>query len=1495
MAATIACALHIWEAPLSEWKKKDIMKGSSLFLETFHTSWEALEDALDLQSQKWQSLQKSGLLHWKRLKQTVDFELEWKRLHELEFYAEPARWILFQWVIQVKNIIERISARGGIAAKEIKNNTLSPNTEKSINFHYVNWENDVISAFPAEQLTGKILHSCFKDSIIFERDDATVKYYYDRQYLNDVEKQCIGTKKLLHQHVAVFQLYDEAIVAILGQRVDTNAEEHDEASVVSNTSSSSNSVLRIQGSHFSWNCNRFMKISLKDVVIMLQPNSTEIFEGRIKKYDIKENGQHKWQELLADWACINAMSGNGKGVEGVLLRSRYLILSKLGETSGYFLRQEIFEERFGEIRILVYGLTPSGAIDYLVNRERIFELTAHCDPIVEQEKLANLETQHIAYIFSDRLEVRPSKGWQSFLNNGDLLPTIIPREVTLHVRKKRGPGRLAGRKVVQMQHVVLIVTIFELDNDTNTNEMRILVYEKVHNQTVEYRISSLERLILFRDNVPLINQIIDRLRIGYCNIVEDVFNGVEGRSMLVIGGGLSYKPHIPNFEVENIGDEYDIVFKDESSPDDSSSPKEESPHDEFLDSHEIEFQKERRNILKHKHDWVVYFDRSVVEEQKGNLVVYITLSVTQKGFSVITRDLRTYREAYKFISFHDACKDSSLIGKDLTTLLEELDNLDECVVYDLVDELMSRIDIDDSDDDGLYLRVSCDGDDTKPVFLAILTEHLSIPNEVMGKIKKRVAIHKVDLKITTAKNLAPLSQHTMRNPVCIAKWNLREIGRSVIMLQTVEPVWENCVFTTFTSRDATIEQSVLDIEIWDNDLKSVTHFLGCVRLQGEDLVSFLEEGEAKSFQLVPSTRLADSENVFAKGTLKMSGTAGVVQSQDGPSHDIPIISNESSDEALEFDEEVYLYIMTADKFPVGNAFRCVVHFNETKVLSSVVNATTDGILDFNDVGVTLQYPAKYSLGACQLNIEFRKEDSNESIYSLDLRGSDIVRLFSMSQPVSRTDKESFGEWFSLADVNAVKLNHPSNCRIQICGAREGNFQHVCSLQIPSAKNLAKLDLFGAKSDPFVKVSFNGHSLGQTSTLKNTSNPNWAAEEGPENMKTFQLTVPRWMEAKDCILELEVYGDSIDKDKTLRTLCLGVRVVVGEELALLLDGDGRLPVSMDLRKSDKPPFAKQTLVPKGEVLVKVKRRPSPRSSGAMREETQRIGVFEFAQNHSRQELIVKFLNMSNMPIFPEHTREVFVEALLNGRLIGKTASISNFVHQKQLALRSNANKLIRFIVPFGIALENLKLEFHVVAVTVEPPKPIEIEDFNAKSKAKPKVDPNAAPPIVVENLPVFTIIATGCFSGKQWSPVIELAANDDDNSGASRFFVTKLPLNSSNLVSTGDSSGEIELALSLSSQNFKPLMGTTDSNNPNKVVQIEAVTPVALQRETVDFHLANLTLSASSLQAVRDSISLDDEDFQNTIALNDRSQLFMLVIRWNCREIQRYFGNIKAKK
>lgn len=44
---------------------------------------------------------------------------------------------------------------------------------------------------------------------------------------------------------------------------------------------------------------------------------------------------------------------------------------------------------------------------------------------LRQDKLDRLDTQAIAYIFSDRLEVHPARNWHDFLCAGELLPQVM--------------------------------------------------------------------------------------------------------------------------------------------------------------------------------------------------------------------------------------------------------------------------------------------------------------------------------------------------------------------------------------------------------------------------------------------------------------------------------------------------------------------------------------------------------------------------------------------------------------------------------------------------------------------------------------------------------------------------------------------------------------------------------------------------------------------------------------------------------------------------------------------------------------------------------------------------------------------------------------------------------------------------------------------------------------------------------------------------------------
>ena len=205
------------------------------------------------------------------------------------------------------------------------------------------------------------------------------------------------------------------------------------------------------------------------------------------------------------------------------------------------------------------------------------------------------------------------------------------------------------------------------------------------------------------------------------------------------------------------------------------------------------------------------------------------------------------------------------------------------------------------------------------------------------------------------------------------------------------------------------------------------------------------------------------------------------------------------------------------------------------------------------------------------------------------------------------------------------------------------------------------------SDPFVKVAFNGRLLGQTATLKNTVNPDWSVEEGENNLRVFPLTIPRWREARDCRVDLEVFGASSDGQKTD---FLGGKSISGEELHLLLTqpdleqedmakgkGTGKDGWHwLDLRKGSGPTLAKaaSTIQPKGEIAITVINSSTSGGGGTVQTEeevnldmqnteplvAQRLSIFEFTQNLNAANLLVKFISLCNIFV-PENTRYLYL--------------------------------------------------------------------------------------------------------------------------------------------------------------------------------------------------------------------------------------------------------------
>lgn len=681
--------------------------------------------------------------------------------------------------------LHRTAVHGGLKNNNYQNTPVTTSKD-------VSWLRDVQSKYPGDELLGNILYQAFEPNLIFEDLQCPVKYYYDRGHLDSLESQCIGTV-LMVQHVRIFQMGEETFV---GVKIEHHREEL--------------SSLKLR----DW--TYFGRMRTIDIVTMMQPNNTEIFEGRVKRFNLKDKtGGDQWYKLLSRWVCLDNI---GEKFQIALIRARYLILSKLGTIGGFLVRQELFEERFGEVRLLVYGILPHGAVNFMIDREQIYSLMSICDSLVEKDKLEALDSASIAYIFSDRLSVVPSRNWMHFLNHVDLSIERKQRQPALKIRRRRGPGRLVGHRLIKLDlKVELLVSIFEINNDTNTQEMRIVLYYPKTSQTVEYRISAMERLMLFNEQTSIFEQIQGRLRVVLCDQFAD------DRKMIRLGKSSDFhKPNRQEFEVDG-DDEYEILsqFDDWDELEEEDDDDEKSIADLLEESNILQASDERRSIhssnlgrstlrnssirrsvrrtsqnVKNAQSptkssksadfnlnasiaegdeddgtdaasgadqlgvakesswaWAVYFNRGVLDEYVGNLVVSVAMSTTLNGFTVSSLDQRTNREAFRYVSFFDFC--TLQYDKTLESLQDDLSGLDESVAFDLVDDLIALIDVNESDEEGVNLILASENPDSENLILARLKEYRPQENEVVSR-KKKSAPEKFSVTIHAAQDLARL-------------------------------------------------------------------------------------------------------------------------------------------------------------------------------------------------------------------------------------------------------------------------------------------------------------------------------------------------------------------------------------------------------------------------------------------------------------------------------------------------------------------------------------------------------------------------------------------------------------------------------------------------------------------------------------------------------------------------------------------------------------------
>jgi hypothetical protein len=462
------------------------------------------------------------------------------------------------------------------------------------------------------------------------------------------------------------------------------------------------------------------------------------------------------------------------------------------------------------------------------------------------------------------------------------------------LRLNRGPGRFIGRQLVKICGLSSVISLYELTNDTDVHTLRICIYEIKSSQAVEFRISPMERMSLFNSDAPIIGQIIDRMKVVYCDLddpnrtlIKLPKNFVPDRYDYKIDGSAEYDIlplSIHMQEIKKVKKEKVAYDPDEIVDDDAADEESESSDDDKKIS---KFQGITVKKESCRWGWAVYFNRNVVTKHRGNLTISFGLNTSMRGFLVTIFDNRKLLEAFRFISFED-CLRIMKRYESVFKIEEQLRTLDESSVLELVDEFEQGFEIVPIPGspgyflvqfkvmyEGVLYKTDGSGDmvDKQNIQIAVLKEHnISETESVREKHKRKfIQPRKIKIEVLKLRGLSLNAAMAPRSPFCILRFNMREIGRTPIMPICRKPDFkENNAFEVESNLNQLLQFCVFELEVFDtNYLGEEENFLGSVKLNGEEGMKFLLSKDPVWYKLNPSNRYTDADNRFVSGKVEI--------------------------------------------------------------------------------------------------------------------------------------------------------------------------------------------------------------------------------------------------------------------------------------------------------------------------------------------------------------------------------------------------------------------------------------------------------------------------------------------------------------------------------------------------------------------------------------------------------------------------------------------------
>lgn len=691
LAASVSSICGLWRQtePRDVWSTADILKGALEFSKKCTTP-EALCDLLD-----YDTLSICNMPGQKFLKGSSTFYGAWNHLREsYGFYEHPAVLLITSWYSATLQFFEKCAPASGFPA--FTDTDLIDTTIE------LDWKMDVINEFDENKLAGEILSVCFSHAMVHQ-DILPVILYSSQKDIQDVTKSMVVSTTELHV-VTVFHQ---------GPNVYVSAERGIETVDYASPISSLHPVPRNR----STDPICFGYIRQDDIMPIFQPNAVEIFEGRIPYFKFGR-GLPKWYEVLAAWLRVQNMSVNNCLYHNVsIARSRYLLSSFMGRIDGHVCRVEAFEECFGVIVCAVHGL-PGGVQVLRFGNAEYRELAKFCDNDEEKPALDNVDVHRSSILFSDRLKVVPSANMMEFLTS----PTLClgPRAIgnpKVVLRKKAGPGRRLGSQAVKFEGAEFIISVYEIHNETDAYFLRILLYDPQTSKTVEYRISPMERILLFNGmDTYVFPLIVARFKVS--RVLKGEFTQHED-PLVQLDEKVIKKAQAINYQREST--------KAASSGDELYRLCSVSDHVEALDkdfsgsndSSDIEAGRRAVPIGDDDVVYVLYFDRSLNEVDTGNIRTSVSLCLPREGFVFAIIDKINRYRMQKFIPYSDIYRVLKFSFDDFMEIVDSIDDAD--TVLELFEDIMEQLDTDLDNDFGSRLVLNpYEAGTSEPLFVAFI-------------------------------------------------------------------------------------------------------------------------------------------------------------------------------------------------------------------------------------------------------------------------------------------------------------------------------------------------------------------------------------------------------------------------------------------------------------------------------------------------------------------------------------------------------------------------------------------------------------------------------------------------------------------------------------------------------------------------------------------------------------------------------------------------------